>query len=209
MIFFLSGSAIAVLVMLLVFGVGGATYVLSDALGVIVSHWPVLLVVLAIVSLLTNVFTAVASLSGESDAGSEKEPGFFCSILIATVGSAGDFIVSLGFSVVALTEMQMVVNGAEENLIGFAILFALVGWIEILLLFLGAAAASLFISYSLIYSPIRKLIVAILYLILCSMMMSSLYPTAFADIFLATPIGFYTEALRECLANSTKLMMGF
>ena len=190
MVLILPASAIAVFVLLIVCGASGAAYVLSDILRAVVSGWPVVVVALVVISAITNIWFVHEVMSDDSDGEARSTPWEKIKLVAWAVSNTmADTLVAVGFLTVALTEMQMMINSSESNLIGYAILLITIGWVEILLVFVLASGAGLALLLFLIEFPKIKLIVAILYLILCISWASHAYPNAFSDVFQSTPIG--------------------
>lgn len=190
MILIIPASAIVVFVLLIVFGASGAAYMLSDILRAVVSGWPVALVVLVVISGITNIYIAPETMPGGSDCEATGTPRrSIKSVAWAACGTMADTLVALGFFIVALTEMQMMINSSESNLIGYAILLITIGWVEVLAVFALSGGAAVALLTYLIEYPQIKLVAALLYFFVCILWAAGVYPNAFSDVFQSTPIG--------------------
>lgn len=197
-------SAIVVFVLLIVCAASGAAYVLSDILRVLVSGWPVVLVVLVAISAIMNIWAVYEMVSDESDGEDTSTPWEIIQMTAwAAINTTADTLVALGFLTVALTEMQMMINSSESNLIGYAILLIAIGWVEVLIVFLLASGAALALLTFLIEYPMIKLIAAVIYLLICILWASGAYPNAFADVFQSTPIGAIELMISDASAQLT------
>lgn len=182
MIVIFTGTVFAALVLLLVFGLSGATYVLAGALSFLTQNQWILFIIV-------GVFAVLAAFVNAGD-------GKF-----SIIGIAGDFFIGCAFLVVALTEMQTIINSANNNLVLTAILIIL-GIAEVLMLLTLVGGGGYLISMAFATHGILKMLLGYLFFVFCGFFIASQYPHAYADLFANTPIDFLISSIPTMVSQA-------
>lgn len=196
MIIFLSGSAVAAIVLAVVLILGGATPSISNILNIIVNNSIILFILSGIASVLSN-FSYIDEVNIKNK---------IQEVAYLITGSISDLFLGVGFLTVAIVEIQVSANAASDNPIGFVLLLP-IGIAEMCFLLLVFGGLSYLISNYLANLIILKLAAAIIFFALSIGFITLFYPATFASLFEGTPIDIVSSwllalfgSLRDALA---------